>query len=30
MRVSLPIDPEITDGQLDHVVEMIAAFYRKR
>jgi hypothetical protein len=29
MKVTLPIDPEITDRQLDPVVETIAA-YRKR
>jgi dTDP-4-amino-4,6-dideoxygalactose transaminase len=28
--LALPIYPEITDGQLDHVVETIAAFYRER
>jgi dTDP-4-amino-4,6-dideoxygalactose transaminase len=28
--LALPIYPEITDGQLDHVVETIAAFYSER
>ena len=28
--LALPIYPEITDGQLDHVVDTIAAFYQRR
>ncbi len=28
--LALPIYPEITDGQLDHVVDTIVAFFRKR